>query len=223
MKITKTVKYSYYLTEKTLEEDIDRFIEKAKKRDYQMDRHYNGGGLKIIKQYFKILDEKFENNEFEECKKCYRKLIPFLFYASGGQGENLFDYEDLLAKITTQFDNFVKNYFICLIKTCNIEDLAEAVSEYAMVLDIYGFDSDKKILLKYLDNEKLEMLEHLILKKTEGVTKKDQAKKDIIYFILSLVRERKDKERYILLCNKFKDFFDDKELNDFIEEYEEND
>ena len=59
MKITKKVKYDYNLTEDTLEKDMGQFILAAKNKDFAMDRHYGGEGLKIIKQYFKILKEKF--------------------------------------------------------------------------------------------------------------------------------------------------------------------
>jgi len=221
MKLTKTVKYNYKITEETLEKDIDKFIFESKRGAYQMDRHSNSEGLKIIKQYLKIINEKFKQDELKECKECYRKLIPFLFYASGGQGENLFDYEDLLAKISSDFEQYIKNYFTCLMKTCDIEELADAVSEYAIALDIYGFDSDKEILLGSLNKEQLNQLEERMLIKTEGMTKKNQDKHDILYFLLNLVQERGDKERYIQLCNRFKGVLGDKELNYLIEEWED--
>lgn len=143
MKITKVVKYNYKLTEENLEKDIDKFIGYSKAGEFQMDRHYGYEGLKIIKQYFKLIQEKFNKGNFNECKKCYEKLVLFCFYASGEN--NLFDYEDLLAKITKDFDVYIKNYFICLIKTCSTEELAESLSRYIQALDTYGFDSDKEI------------------------------------------------------------------------------
>src|SRR3989338_4287861 len=194
MKLTKTVKYNYKLTEETLEKDIDKFIELAKKGNFQMDRHYNGDGLKVIKQYFRILQEKFKNEEFEECKKCYHKLIIFCITASGGRHNNLFDYEDLLAKISKDFDSLVRNYFISLIKSSNIEELSEKVSEYSSILDIYGFDSDKEILLNSLSKEQLTQLEEKMLEKTQGTTKKDQDKQDIVYFLMSIAEVQEDKE-----------------------------
>src|SRR3989339_654147 len=104
MKLIKTIKYK--LTEETLEKDIDKFIELAKKGNYHMDKMYDNEGLKIIKQYFRILQDKFKNNEFEECKRCYHKLIPFLLIASSGDTD-LFDYNDLLAKIKDDFDIYI--------------------------------------------------------------------------------------------------------------------
>ena len=51
MKLTKTVKYNYTLTEETLEKDIESFIKEARKGRYSWDYKYNSEGLKIIKQY----------------------------------------------------------------------------------------------------------------------------------------------------------------------------
>src|SRR3989344_6426591 len=185
MKITKNIKYNYKITEENLEKDIDKFIFESKKEWYKMDRHNNSEGLRIIRQYFRILEDKFKNNNLEECKVCYEKLILFCIDASGANNSNnLFDYEDLLAKITKEFDDYIENYFICLIKTCNSEELAEKVSKYASNLDIYGFDSDKEILLENLDELELKNLEARMLIKTEGMTKKDQDKQDIIYFLM---------------------------------------
>lgn len=223
MKLTKTVRYNYKLTEETLEKDIDNFVEKAKRGDYRMDRHYNGEGLKIIKQYFRILQDKFKNNEFEECKACYEKLILFCIDASGANDcDNLFDYEDLLAKITNEFDDYIRNYFVCLAKTCRMDELAERISRYASQLDIYGFDSDKEILLNSLSKEQLSEFEEKMLVKTQGMTKKDQDKQDIVYFLMDIAEIQEDKEKYLRLCERFKGILTDKEFEYLKEGYEEN-
>ncbi|MFW6233337.1 MAG: hypothetical protein ACOC3Z_01600 [Nanoarchaeota archaeon] len=86
MKITKTVKYNYKLTEETLEKDIESFIEEARKGVFFWDYKNNSIGLKIIKHYFKLLQEKFEKEEYEECKICYGKLILFLIDSSAPSG-----------------------------------------------------------------------------------------------------------------------------------------
>ena len=117
MRFTKTVKYNYTLTEETLEKDIEGFIGKARRGNYSWDYKYDGEGLKIIKQYFRILNDKFKNEEYQECKVCYEKLILFLFDASSGKDKADFGYEDLLARITNDFDKYIKNYFICLFYT----------------------------------------------------------------------------------------------------------
>ena len=186
-----------------------------------MDKMYENEGLKMIKQYLKILNEKFKNNELEECKNCYHKLIPFLILASFGETD-LFDYEDLLAKITNEFDDYIKNYFICLVKTCNADELADKVSEYASTLDIYGFDSDKEILLNSLSKEQLNALEEKMLAKTQGMTKKDRDKHEIVYFLMSLTEVQEDKEKYLKLCENFKGVLSDKEFEYLKGEYEEN-
>ena len=221
MKLTKTVKYNYKLTEETLEKDIDKFIEEAKKGNYHMDKMYENEGLKMIKQYFRILNEKFKNNELEECKKCYHKLIPFLLIASTWD-TNLFDYNDLLAKINSDFDYYIKNYFICLVKTCNIDKLAEKVSEYASSLDIYRFDSDTEVLFENLDKEMLDKLEEKMLARTQGMTNKDIKKHRIIYFLMNISNEKQDKEKYLRLCERFRGILNSKEFEYLKEEYEEN-
>jgi hypothetical protein len=219
MKLTKIVRYSYKLTEETLEKDIDVFIEAAKKGEFHMDKYYDNEGLKLIKQYLRILDEKFKNGEIEECKNCYHKLILFLLKHSSAEND-LFDYEDLLAKLSKDFDYYIKNYFICLIKICSIDELAEKIAEYAGSLDVYGFDSDKEILLENLNKEQLKQLEERMLIKTEGMTKKDQFKQDIIYFLMSIAEAQGDKEKYLKLCEKFKGILDNKEFEYLKNEYE---
>ena len=222
MKLTKTVKYNYKLTEKTLERDIDKFIYNARRGDFSWDYKYRGIGLKIIRQYFRILKEKLDNQEYEESKICYEKLILFLFDASCGNDKADFGYEDLLAKISDDFDQYVLNYFICLVKTCDIEELAERVSRYASHLDVYGFDSDKDILLENLDESELKNLEARMLIKTEGMTKKDQDKQNIIHFLMSIAEMREDKEKYLQLCERVKDILTNKEFEYLKGEYEEN-
>ena len=220
MKIKKVVKYNYELTEETLEKDIDKFIEKAKKGDYHMDKMYGNEGLKIVKQYLKILNEKYKNNELEECKNCYHKLIPFLLISSSAEGD-LFDYNDMLAMLSKDFDDYIKDYFICLVKTCSIDELADKILEYASSLDVYGFDSDKEILLNNLSKEQLNQLEEKILAKTMGMTKKDGEKHDVIYFLMDIARTQNDKIKYMSLCDRFKGVLDNKEYEYLKGEYED--
>ena len=220
MKIKKVVKYNYELTEETLEKDIDKFIEKAKKGDYHMDKMYGNEGLKIVKQYLKILNEKYKNNELEECKNCYHKLIPFLLISSSAEGD-LFDYNDMLAMLSKDFDDYIKDYFICLVKTCSIDELADKILEYASSLDVYGFDSDKEILLNNLSKEQLNQLEEKILAKTIGMTEKDRKKHDVIYFLMDIARTQNDKIKYMSLCDRFKGVLDNKEYEYLKGEYED--
>lgn len=220
MKLIKTIKYQ--LTKETLEKDIEKFISYARRGDFSWDNKFENEGLKIIKQYFKILKEKFDNNELQECKICYEKLILFLFDASRGDDKANFDYTDLLFKISSNFDNYINNYFICLIKTCGINELSERVSNYAAKLKDYGFESDKKTLFKLVKKEEFAKLEELMLKKIENMTKKDEDKQGILFFLISLAEMQKDKIKYFDLCKKFKGILDDKDLECLKEEYIED-
>src|SRR3989344_2374678 len=143
MKIKKVIKYE--LSKNSLEEDIDQFIEEAKLGNFAWDSKYENEGLKIIKAYFRMIQEKFNKNEYDECKNCYHKLILFLLDASRGDNNVDFGYEDLLAKRSDNFDKFIRNYFICLVKACESDELLEKVLEYATKIKEYGFDSDKEI------------------------------------------------------------------------------
>jgi hypothetical protein len=67
-------------------------------------------------------------------------------------------------------------------------------------LEDFEFDSDKKILLGCLDKEQLNQLEEKILARTLGMTKKDNDKQSIIYFLMSLAEMQKDREKYLNLC-----------------------
>ena len=221
MKLTKTVKYNYKLTEETLEKDIDEFISHARKGDYHMDKMYGNEGLKIIKQYLRILNEKFKNNELEECKNCYHKLVPFLLWASSGEGD-LFDYNDLLAMLSKDFDLIIRNYFICMIETCNIDKLTDKVAKYSASLDVYGFDSDKQILIESLNKDQLNQLGIKMPAKTLGMTKKDQEKQYIVYFLMNVAEIQEDKEKYLQLCERFGDVLNSKEFEYLKNEYEEN-
>lgn len=221
MKITKTVKYNFQLSEGTLEKDIDSFISKARNGDYSWNYKYNMEGLKIIKQYFKILQEKFDNSEFEECKNCYHKLILFLFAASSGRDDADFGYEDLLARTKLDWEKIIKNYILCLINTSDVGELSDKISQYVISLKEYGFDSDTKTLIEELDDQTLKSLEQKMLIKTEGVTKKDEDMHDIIYFLLGIAKEQKDKEKYLGLCEKFRGVLSDNEVDSLKREYDE--
>jgi len=222
MKVTKTVKYNYNLTEETLEKDIDKFINESRKGYFSRDSKHSSIGLRTIRQYFRILQEKFENNKLEECMYCYHKLILFLFDSSIGNDKTNFGYDDLLAKISNNFDKFIKNYFICLLKNCNIKELSEKIAEYASKLQEYEFESDKNILLKNLNEEQLKELEQRLLSKISGMTKKDEDKHDILYFLVELAGKQKDKNKCMQLINKFEGILDSEEIEYLRDEYEKH-
>src|SRR3989344_647553 len=134
------IAYNYQLDEITeyeniSEEDSQNIINKLNEFDKDV---FSKRHIALKKELRYPLNKKFKNNELEECKRCYQKFIPFLIKASSAEND-LFDYEDLLAKITKDFDDYVKNYFICLVKTCSLDELSDRIARYASSLDIYGF------------------------------------------------------------------------------------
>jgi len=207
MKVTKIVKYNYRLTEESLEKDIDKFI-----YDLRM-IGLNINGLRIIKQYFKLIGEKFVRDEFEECARCYKKLILFLFDNSTGMSEVDFGYEDLLAKVSDDFDNFVEKYFISLVKVYSNEELANECYDYIIKLGEYGFNSEGDVLIRYLERKKLDDLIGLLLLKTEGMDKGDEEKQDVIYFLIGLFEEMGEEEKRLKLCERFKWILPEEEID----------
>jgi hypothetical protein len=59
MKIIK----KYVLSKKTLEKDIDKFIRDAKKGAYQYDYKYDQEGLKILKAYFRMIEQELKKSK----------------------------------------------------------------------------------------------------------------------------------------------------------------
>jgi hypothetical protein len=220
MKIAKSVKYTYKLTEENLEKDIDSFIREARNGEYSWDSKYNGEGIKIIKQYLKILQEKFKKEEYGECSVCYDKLILFLIDSSIGEDGASFGYEDLLAKISKNFDEHIKGYFICIIKNCNAEELVDNVKRYALSIGRggYGFDSDTSTLIDLLDNNTLEKLEEIMLIKIENVQKREE-KMDLVYFLMKLIEEQKNRNKYSQITEKLKGILTQKEFEGLIEDF----
>ncbi len=220
MKVTR--KYSYKLTEKTLEEDIDKFILDARAGIYGWDRKCGGEGLRIIKQYFKLIFEKYKKEKFEECARCYKKLILFLFDSSTGRDEAGFGYEDLLSQVSKDFDAIIEKYFFSILKVYSSEDLANECYNYIINLKEYGFDSDKEVLIKNLEGEKMDNLINLLLLKTEGMTKNDEDKHGIIYFLMEIYESLGKKEKYLELCERFKGILSEKEIEYFRNNFGED-
>lgn len=220
MKITKTVKYNYKLTEGTLEKDIDKFILDARRGDFGWDYKNGGEGLKIIKQYFRIIGEKFSKGDFEECNRCYKKLILFLFDSSVGRDEACFGYEDLLAKVSGNFDGFIEKYFVCLVKVCSVEELVGECLEYAISSDHYGFDSDSGTLLKTLSREELKKLIELMILRVREIEDKDE-RSYFVWFIMEIVGGMKDKVRYFELCEEFRDVLSEGDIEEIKGEWDD--
>ena len=196
MKIVKT--YSYQLSEKTLEKDIDNFIRDAKKGAYQFDYKYGQEGLKIIKAYFRMVEDEFKKENYDVARICYKKLMFLLLQSE----YNYFDYEDIVGKLN--FEKFLANYFICLIKLCSAEELFKEYLDYLKIKEEYGFESVHRALFEHLLENNLNGFTRLVEKEAETVKEKDYAFYDLIYFLLDLAKFRKDRNTYNQLCEKYK-------------------
>jgi len=64
MKVKVIKKYA--LSEETLEKDIDKFIVDAKNGAYHYDYRYGQEGLKLIKAYFRMIEEEFKRQNYVE-------------------------------------------------------------------------------------------------------------------------------------------------------------
>src|SRR3989338_9140283 len=107
MKITRS--YEFKLTEAELDKDIDAFIKDARKGAFEWDYKYGMEGLRIIKQYFKLIQLEFDKGNLELCNICYKKLL-FLLFEEGCEN-SYFGYEDIIGRSKLDFERIVKNYF----------------------------------------------------------------------------------------------------------------
>ena len=60
-----------------------------------------------------------------------------------------------------------------------------------------------------------------MLIKTEGMTKKNDSKHQIIFFLMNIAKERKQKEKYLGLVNRFRGVLGKEEVDYMVEEYDE--
>lgn len=195
MKIIKTCKY--VLSEKSLEEDIDKFMRDAKNGAYQYDYKYGQEGLKLIKAYFRMVEDEFKKQNYAVARACYKKLMFFLLQTE----YNYFNYEDIVGKLN--FEKFIANYFTCLIKTCAVDELFKEYLEYLRVTEDYYFESADKTILTGLLEEEKERFVSLIEKESETIKEDDYAMHNLIYFQLDLAMAKKDKNKYDAICEKY--------------------
>jgi hypothetical protein len=193
MKITQ----SYSLSEKTLEKDIDKFIRAAKKGAYHSDYKYGQEGLKLIKAYFRMIEDDLKKRNFQVARACYKKLLFFLLQ----RDYDYFNYEDIMSKFNSE--KIVGLYFMCLVKTCNIDELFKEYLDYLRIKEDYYFESAEKTILAELSPDDKERFIHLIEKESENIKEKDYTLHDLIYSRLDLAKEKKDRKRYNQLCEKF--------------------
>ena len=195
MKIIKT----YALSEKTLEKDIDKFIIAAKRGGYQYDYKYGMEGLKIIKTYFRMIQEEFDKQNYAVCRVCYKKLLFMLIQ----RNYNYFDYEDIIGRSKLDFEKIVTNYFACIIKLGSVEEVFNEYVEYLKVKGEPDYDYADQAIIKLLSDSDLAEFAGMVEKGAVGVKEKDYAFHDFIYFLLALAKHKKDKNAYYRLCERF--------------------
>lgn len=202
MKIIKT----YKLSEDNLEKDIDQFIKDAENGAYQFDYKYGQEGLKLIKVYFRMIEEEFKNQNYAVSRACYKKLMFLLLQSE----YNYLGYEDIVGKMN--FNKFLANYFICVIKLGSTIDLLNGYIEYLNVKKDYYFEFVHKTIFTNLSEDNLKIFVNLVENKAKNLKKDDYELYDLIYFLLDLARFRKNKEEFNKLCERYKGFVDKDEL-----------
>jgi len=205
MKIIKT--YSYALNEDSLEKDIEKFICDAKNGAYQFDYKYGQEGLKIIKAYFRMIEDEFKKQNYLAARACYKKLMFLLLQSE----HNYFNYEDIVGKLN--FEKFIADYFTCLIKLCSVEELFKEYIDYLKVKEGYGFESDKTIIEGLSDSDR-ERFISMVEKEAENVKEGDYGLYDLMYFLLELTKKRKDRAKYYSLCEKYKKLLGEEDLKE---------
>ena len=152
-----------------------------------------------------MIEEEYKNQNYKVARACYKKLM-FLLLKSE---ENYFDYEDIVGKL--RFENFLSEYFMCLIKTCSIKELFEEYIEYLRVKEEYYFESVHKTIFSNLLEDRLKVFKNLVEKEAEGIKEEEYWMYDLIGFLLDLARFRKDRAEFDRLCDKYNGFVDEDE------------
>ena len=196
MKIIKT--YSYALTEKTLEEDIDHFIRDAKRGVYQYDYKYGQEGLKLIRAYFRMIEDEFKKQNYPVARNCYKKLIFLLLQTE----YNYLDYEDVLSKLSN-FEKRLEHYLTCLVKTCSTEELFQEYYAYCKINEVYDFLSAHQTIIASLSEDNLNVFTTLVAKAAEILKEDDYGLYTLIYFLLDLAKHSNNREEYNALCKRY--------------------
>jgi len=187
---------SYALSEKTIQKDIDKFMRDAKRGAYQYDYKYGQEGLKMLKAYFRMIEEEFKKQNYQVARECYKKLLLFLLQ----RDYDYFNYEDIMSKFNAE--KIVGNYFTCLIRLCTVQQLYTEFLEYLKVKEDYFFETVENTILN-LPDDKLNTFLSLVRKDAEKVTESDYALHDLIYFLLAYAKRAKNKKEYFALCERY--------------------
>ena len=215
MRITR--KYEYKLTEKSLSEDMDKFFEVARNGDYHLDHRCGMEGLRIIRQYFKLLNKEFEAGNYGLCIECYKKLLLFLFEASSEN--NYFDYEDLLARTKLDFEDIVGRYIHLLLQSLPLDGFFEEYLIFVKGMRDYGFESINETIFGELDENVLLKLEELLTNKLQGFDKKEYWMYELVYLLLEIYKKLNLEEKYIATCKTFS--YASEEFLELVDQYED--
>jgi len=202
MKIIKT----YALSEKTLEKDIDKFIREARRERFSYDYKYGGEGLKILKAYFRMIEEELLKKNYAECRICYKKLL----YLIIPREYDYFNYTDILSKFNAE--KVIVNYFDCLIKICNVEELFSEWDAFLKLDEDLYFDSINKAIFSGLSSNDLDKFKSMAKNVLRSLSKDDDYEAYIyVFFLLDYAKYKKDKKEYFRLCDEYDESIDGKE------------
>ncbi len=217
MKIIK--KYEYKLTAENIDRDIDKFIKEAQKGAFEWDYKYAMEGLRIIKQYFKLIQQEFDNANYELCKTCYKKLLFLLF--EEGYENSYFGYEDIIGRSKLDFDKIVKQYFVCLIKLHSVDELFNEFIEYLKKKQDYYFESAEKTIIEKLNDNDFSKFKELLLLEAEKVGKENYELHDILTFLLDIAKKKeKDETQFNKLAKKFAPVLGYQNVDELLKDYE---
>lgn len=198
MKIIKT----YALSEKTLSNDIDKFIRDAKKGAYQYDYKYNQEGLKILKAYFRMIEQEVKKANYSEAIDTYEKLFGFLFQ----RDYDYFNYEDIIGKFT--MEKYVGNYFYALIQ--NKEDVFKKYIEYLKLTDEYYFESAFQTINVNLSEQELREFIEEVGERLKTVQTEEYCYYELADILVNYYKH-KDQTKYIELKEKYKDLVEEED------------
>lgn len=201
MKIIKT----YALSEKTLSKDIDKFIKDAKKGAYQYDYKHDQEGLKILKAYFRMIEQEVKKANYSEAIDAYEKLFAFLFQ----RDYDYFNYEDIIGKFT--MEKYVGNYFYALIQ--NKEDVFKKYLEYLKLTDEYYFESAFQTINVNLSEQELREFIEEVEERLKTVQTGEYCYYELADNLVNYYKH-KDQTKYAELKEKYKDFVEEEDAKE---------
>lgn len=211
MKIIK--KYEYKLSEKTLDKDIEKFIKHLKEGDYSWGDD-DKEGVKLTRAYFRMIEDEFKKQNFNIAKNCYQKLM---FPLLGEEGYGYFNM-DIVGALN--FEKFIGNYFICLIKLHTTEELFNEYIEYLKAKEDYYFETAETTIMEELSEEELAKFKKLLFLKVDTIKEDDYAMHDVLTFLLDITKKKeRDETTFMKLAVRFAPILGYADLKEFLEDY----